>query len=68
MKKIKISPCPFCGGNANLKYRDGFDYGSRIFWVQCDSCGSKTRTAYIGMADKKPAADVVALWNGRVKP
>lgn len=66
MKKESIKPCPFCGGPAALKDKEGFDYASRYFWIECQSCGVKTKTSYRGMSDKKPDIDVVSTWNKRL--
>lgn len=33
-EKVKLKPCPFCGGAASM--RDGMGE----FWVRCDDCGS----------------------------
>lgn len=33
-----LKPCPFCGGDAELKHNKQWDY-----FVRCEVCGAKTR-------------------------
>lgn len=63
----ELKKCPFCGGKPKLWQWQGFDYGSYDTWVECTSCGSRTKKATHHMMDKEPDFDVVAIWNGREK-
>lgn len=55
MNKIKLKPCPFCGGT-NLYYAAG-----RFNAVECGDCGGKVVGAY---RTEKEAAEA---WNTRAK-
>lgn len=50
-KRIKLEPCPFCGGEAK---RDGCAYAR----ISCKKCGASTRH-YVRMSDATRA------WNKR---
>ena len=52
MPKIKLKPCPFCGGAGQIKN------GVSFFWVQCESCTAKIDKYATG----RYAADA---WNTR---
>jgi len=54
-KKIKLKPCPFCGGEAELYQTWTGDY-----CVQCNKCGATT-------LHKRDANIVVGDWNRRVE-
>lgn len=66
---IKLKPCPFCGGKAELRQED-FDPrwmptrndpdsgGCPPYYVKCDDCGANTEYRYA-------YPDVVKLWNMR---
>lgn len=57
MDKIKLKPCPFCGGDAEMQ--QGKYQGLSIFYVSCRGCGAQT--------DHKYAEEFAAeLWNERV--
>lgn len=57
MNKIKLKPCPFCGGDAEMQ--QGKYQGLSTFYVSCLGCGAQTDLEYAG----EFAAE---LWNGRV--
>lgn len=60
MNKIKLKPCPFCGGSGTLN--DGI---TRIFsFVKCIQCGAEGGTVKVSAeycADEKAAE----AWNRR---
>ncbi len=37
-KEVNLKPCPFCGGNPELKHSSTWDY-----FVRCTGCGARTR-------------------------
>ena len=53
MSEIKLKPCPFCGGKANMSliFRAGFK-------VECTVCGCKT-TLF------NRNGDAINVWNRR---
>lgn len=57
MDEIKLKPCPFCGGDAEIQ--QGKYQGLRTFYVSCLGCGARTDLEYA----EEFAAD---LWNERV--
>lgn len=57
MYEIKLKPCPFCGGDAEMQ--QGKYQGLRTFYVSCLGCGARTDLEYA----EEFAAD---LWNERV--
>ena len=61
---IKLKPCPFCGGEAELIHGTAYaeDYSSQ---VQCSKCGAKIKEIHRAVdycADEKAAE----AWNRRV--
>lgn len=59
MEEIKLKPCPFCGGHAEIV--DNSRYIPGTYFVSCRWCGA--RTDYEGRKE-----NVAELWNGRVEP
>lgn len=57
MDEIKLKPCPFCGGDAEMQ--QGKYQGLRTFYVSCLGCGARSDLEYA----EEFAAD---LWNERV--
>lgn len=55
MKKIKLKPCPFCGGTAKIKDA-AF---KKVFWAECTGCGANTSAC--GNAE-----EAESVWNKRV--
>lgn len=39
MKKVKLKPCPFCGGEAEINTNSQVT----CCWVECTECNSRTR-------------------------
>lgn len=62
MKKIKLKPCPFCGGKADVDsyYSNNgfFDEPTKIYKVFCQDCLCQTDEEYI--KDK-----AIESWNRR---
>ena len=59
MSEIKLKPCPFCGGKADL-YLDG----RGLYVVQCDYCGNRTiccqtKEGAVGAWNRRKDEDVV---------
>lgn len=59
MDEIKLKPCPFCGGPAEIA--DNSRYVPNTYFVGCWWCGARTGCEH----HKWIAAE---LWNGRVEP
>ena len=55
-KEIRLKPCPFCGGKAELVR------GMWEVWVDCDACHASS-----GMESEINESTAVANWNRRVK-
>lgn len=63
--KLKLKPCPFCGGEAVLKIK-GFDIFNNAAFVTCLSCGVSTRL--IPQSSEYVASqEAAAMWNRRTK-
>lgn len=58
----RLKPCPFCGGEARLRYF------KPLGWVQCKKCGATSAAVsdYYEETDGKEQA--VAAWNRRAQP
>ena len=68
-EKVKLKPCPFCGGEAVLKD----DLWGESFCVRCKRCRARTDsfiTGLDGVPDDEIAAQDMAreAWNRRVAP
>lgn len=58
---IKLKPCPFCGGDAGLRYAEskGFSWAKiRYPYVKCNICGASVR-----LEDSEQRA--IDAWNRR---
>ena len=54
--KIKLKPCPFCGGNAErIRY-----IFKKVFYVECTKCKCSTPVM-------TQIRDAVKLWNRRAQ-
>lgn len=51
--KIKLEPCPFCGGNAVIKKDEYSD------WVMCEKCGCHSLV-------RDTTSQAIEVWNNRV--
>lgn len=54
----KLLPCPFCGGEAELNIKKGFNREIVFVFVGCSNCQSSTRTY-------STEAGAVEAWNKR---
>lgn len=64
-QKVKIKPCPFCGGEAKLMVMDELRYGGdEGFIISCLKCGMNT--ASVNGTYSSFQEDVVRAWNSRV--
>ena len=59
MSEIKLKPCPFCAGKADL-----FLNGSGLYVVQCVACGNRTicyqtKEGAVGAWNRRKDEDVV---------
>ena len=63
--KLKLKPCPFCGGEACIKIKS-FDVFTHGAIVECNKCFARTMLVVPSMdyAAKDKAAE---LWNRRVE-
>ncbi len=61
MNMIELKPCPFCGGEANIKR---MNINSRIYTVGCNNarCIASLGHLFFGFVDKRKVADA---WNRR---
>ena len=57
MTTTKLKPCPFCGGEAQLRSQK--IYGGESYWVLCRKCFS-TQEPY-----HTKAVEAIAAWNRR---
>lgn len=55
--KEKLKPCPFCGGNAEIK--KGCTFGGNFYFVKCKKCSSEGERKY-------GKSEAIAAWNRRV--
>lgn len=62
-----LEPCPFCGSEATLTSKSGYDYGSNIYRVSClnTECHAEI-SVYAGVTDKFTALTAINRWNRRV--
>ena len=63
-EEMDLKPCPFCGGNAELRHTEGnSEYGKTAF-VACLRCGANSRMVSLSF---KYSADEKAIeaWNRR---
>lgn len=61
---MKLKPCPFCGGEAqiNERYRSGIP-NRKMYWISCKACGiSQQNTNVSGYRYQSKAID---RWNRR---
>lgn len=64
MAEIKLKPCPFCGGKAEIKRCVGFGFGIEQAYVECTRC--KAQTKRIEPSVNYCANDkATELWNKR---
>lgn len=54
----ELKPCPFCGGEAEIKHVDWFEPGNYAYGAKCEKCGAESR---IGDTE----AEAIAAWNTR---
>lgn len=59
MHEIELKPCPFCGGDAEMRH--GKHQGLDTCYVGCLYCGARSDYEH----GEENAAE---LWNGRVEP
>ena len=74
---IRILPCPFCGGEAELIQKtNGYTSGkiTNQYIVECEECGIHTKTYESKIyqlddgrvcIDKNGAVDAIDVWNRR---
>lgn len=58
MSKIKLKPCPFCGGKAVVGWQ--VMHGDKIWHVECQSVECSTSECY-----RKTRREAIAAWNTR---
>lgn len=63
--EIKLKPCPFCGGKAEIKYvQSGWSY-ENIAYIRCTKCGASSQHLNITYREKELTDKVIDLWNCR---
>lgn len=65
MKMIKLKPCPFCGGQAEIIHKHDYPIPAlNSIYVKCQKCGTETKT--VEASTEYCANDVVcSAWNQR---
>ena len=63
MSEIKLKPCPFCGGKAELRINVSF-YGENIYGISCLTEGCIANTMTENFSRK---IDAIEAWNRRVE-
>lgn len=71
----ELKPCPFCGGEAELKRKQFAEDASEAAWIECKSCGAMSTVWSIGLSRIPPRArigdgcfgPVRNAWNRRVE-
>lgn len=61
-KKIKLKPCPFCGGKARLLSEMRFGKQKKVWFVVCGGIGCGVMPETIDADTPQEAAE---LWNRR---
>jgi hypothetical protein len=67
LKQVELLHCPFCGQQAREKSRLTHDFGVDHKFIECGSCGAKSK-GYLHGAHLKPAVtpeDIAGQWNKR---
>jgi len=66
---VKLTPCPFCGGeargwcrSATINQADEIDYNG---YVSCTKCPAKMRSTYQHVTGAEAIADAARNWNAR---
>ena len=62
MSELKLLPCPFCGGEARLRYL------KPLGWVQCKKCGATSAAVSDYYEETDGKGQAVAAWNRRAQP
>ena len=57
----ELKPCPFCGGEAEMRSLGIGFYGGRIYWVHCISCCAEINNP------KPSEEDAIKDWNRRTR-
>ncbi len=61
---VKLRPCPFCGGKAEL--HSAFD-GDEYAVVKCTKCDAKGAEMWMHDYSQQQDADAVKAWNERTR-
>ena len=66
-KKTELLPCPFCGGEAKIKYI-GNDYTKkRSIEIECNCCHIKKRISALYQGLEWLEDKIIDFWNRRAK-
>ena len=63
MSDLYLRPCPFCGGEAEIKLYSGSKLMSHI---RCQNCGSRTKDVIISL-EYCSVTVAASLWNRRTE-
>jgi Lar family restriction alleviation protein len=63
-ERIKLKPCPFCGGEARTRTTRKMNRGGTRYYVECKHCYASSNPWYdLGATDTK--AEAITAWNTR---
>lgn len=71
MSKIKLLPCPFCGGEAEFKHEHDYFSDSYESYIQRKVCGTRTKSIDTGIiiGEMQPMPNpliiIAKIWNTR---
>ena len=57
----ELKPCPFCGGDAELRHECA---GPGYSYIQCDQCGIKS-VSFMKAFDRSSDEEAISYWNRR---
>lgn len=72
----KLLPCPFCGGEAEADYQQGYramqsgciDHGAAIYCTNCNANMIMCRGDFPELSDEERMSSMYENWNRRAAP